>query len=644
MNDTRRDQLIDIVKREFIGPDPVDWEGMTQENGEEILSYPNNPLERYIAGILFPQEATEIDVQLPGQDPETDENETDVEGCADVQESVKSTDAVEYLEDAEELINRSNAYLPSAMSVTVAVEDGDTVRAEILAGTYQAVTSQDPENEREHRKFLREQICWTNDGHVIAMPSADQGIRKIPVGEIELQFDITCRYRRDNYTIYTITLENTRHRSGTGIRDDECFFQVSFKLFSDHGFRPLPDNQRVDYDNEEFQSNQLLYRNVKNYVIGHGCAADWEEAEGKVKIVSTEVFPTFDLKPIVPSVIPGIELEMLQMSDLGDFSIALKEFRILCDEYGSWINRLKSGMDELETGFESTAVRHIANCETCLQRMRNGVDLLGQNAEVRHAFQLMNRAMLLQQLHYNLPLQKWADDGNNKLVLENAIEMLPVATDRSTWYNSAHRVYGKWRPFQIAFILMNLEAMRFKDSPERDIVDLIWFPTGGGKTEAYLGLSAYTIFIRRIMNKDDAGTVILMRYTLRLLTAQQYERASSLICACEMIRRENLNLLGDERISIGLWVGGTTTPNKMENAVRAYEKLYAGRDDRNPFVMLKCPWCGAEMGVVEKTKGVRSLQGYKLIIGKHRKKSWYFSVPTTSTVISHQVTIPCLFI
>ena len=134
-------------------------------------------------------------------------------------------------------------------------------------------------------------------------------------------------------------------------------------------------------------------------------------------------------------------------------------------------------------------------------------------------------------------------------MLENAIEMLPVATDRSTWYNSAHRVYGKWRPFQIAFILMNLEAMRFKDSPERDIVDLIWFPTGGGKTEAYLGLSAYTIFIRRIMNKDDAGTVILMRYTLRLLTAQQYERASSLICACEMIRRENLNLLEIGRAS-----------------------------------------------------------------------------------------------
>lgn len=129
---------------------------------------------------------------------------------------------------------------------------------------------------------------------------------------------------------------------------------------------------------------------------------------------------------------------------------------------------------------------------------------------------------------------------------------------------------------------MNLRSMYDRNCNERGIVDLIWFPTGGGKTEAYLGLSAYTIFIRRLMNKDDKGTAILMRYTLRLLTAQQYERASAMICACDLIRNEHVDLFGKNRITIGLWVGSATTPNSIKAAVKAYEKLYNGGGN-NPF-------------------------------------------------------------
>lgn len=227
----------------------------------------------------------------------------------------------------------------------------------------------------------------------------------------------------------------------------------------------------------------------------------------------------------------------------------------------------------LSPEYAITADRHIRNCDICLSRMEKGIDLLEQNEEVRTAFQYMNLAMLMQQLHYNLPLQRWEDDGINDIRLINPVN-LPEVTNSNTWYGDKTR-YGKWRPFQLAFVLMNLRSMYDLDCNERGIVDLIWFPTGGGKTEAYLGLSAYTIFIRRLLDKADKGTVILMRYTLRLLTAQQYERASAMICACELLRKEHEDLFGKNRITIGLWVGGTTTPNHMdgsEGAVKKFER------------------------------------------------------------------------
>ena len=166
-----------------------------------------------------------------------------------------------------------------------------------------------------------------------------------------------------------------------------------------------------------------------------------------------------------------------------------------------------------------------------------------------------------------------------------------------------------WRPFQLAFILMNLRAITDPACPERDLVDVIWFPTGGGKTEAYLGLSAFTMFLRRLRNPDHAGTSILMRYTLRLLTTQQFQRAACLICACEIIRRREPQTLGFERFSIGLWVGGEVTPNTEENAVRTLRQLQSGRGV-NKFIMLSCPWCGTAMGPQQVGRSVRC-KGYR---------------------------------
>ncbi|MBQ7352732.1 MAG: helicase [Clostridia bacterium] len=614
--DTRREQIIDIVTREFIGPDPINKPGMIQENGEEILSS-DPPRIRYAAGILFPQKVS-IDSNTADENSEVVENDTPDMSAGDEPERHGGTK--EYLADAEEMINLSNAYQQSAISMTAAVLDSDTLIVNVSAGMYSSIKVADPETGIEHVKYPRIPLNWNNNGMPIDLPDETTGIKKYRVmhGEQEtrLVFAITYRYKYDGYSLYTFTLQNDLICE-TSIRDEDCYFQVQFDLISEQGFSPMPETEKLTSDND-YLSNQMLYRNIKTYAIGHGCAAKWDENEFPVKKLSTSIFPMHEIKPIVPSKIDGVSLEMYKMSDYGNKEETISELTAMCEKYAIWINGLSEKVSTIND--RGTAIRHIENCRRCLKRMKEGVELLKNDADVLFAFQLMNRAMLLQQLHYNLPLQKWVCEDGNTIHLKNPVEVLPDVSNQETWYGDKSR-YGKWRPFQLAFVLMNLKSMAKRNCNERSIVDLIWFPTGGGKTEAYLGLSAYTIFIRRIKNKNNAGTAILMRYTLRLLTSQQYERAAAMICACDVIRKEFEDKLGKNRISIGLWVGDATTPNTMKKAVDAYKKIYrdGSVSENSPIVILKCPWCGAQMGVVPTGKTYK-IPGYKKVPDGRKEK------------------------
>ena len=123
---------------------------------------------------------------------------------------------------------------------------------------------------------------------------------------------------------------------------------------------------------------------------------------------------------------------------------------------------------------------------------------------------------------------------------------------------------------------------------------------------------------KRDYNWDfSGGTTVFMRYTLRLLTTQQYERASSLICACDLIRKENLIDLGTEPITIGLWVGAKNTPNDNKTARNQFSALNGNNAIYEPynFIVMKCPCCGAQIGKLEqisqyvKIKGLRKEDG-----------------------------------
>lgn len=283
----------------------------------------------------------------------------------------------------------------------------------------------------------------------------------------------------------------------------------------------------------------------------------------------------------------------------------------LCELYREWIE----GLDEtiasdgaIPNDLLDAARRHVAAARLCLERMRYGVELLRGRADVRQAFASMNQAMLMQQIHYSISAspRDWKVSGRDLVLTESYAA--PAYTGTS----------NAWRPFQLAFILLNLRSIVEPNSSDRAIVDVIWFPTGGGKTEAYLGVAAFAILFRRLTEPDSAGTVVLTRYTLRLLTTQQYQRAASLICALEYLRRRSPQQLGNRPITIGLWVGSGVTPNTEEDAAASLQRMLREGGRENRFVLLSCPWCGARMGPQPVTNTSYKVRGYRQLAGPKR--------------------------
>ncbi len=395
---------------------------------------------------------------------------------------------------------------------------------------------------------------------------------------------------------------------------------------------------KVYNEDEEELSLALLYRNKKVYGTGHGTSVYWDIDRNGLGYIVNDFFPQIE----VPQMDFGIAdsnvnrgcLSMKFLSDLDPTPISdkISAMKTLIDSYASWIDDLQMMSEDeskLAIQFQSKAKEHIANCKEACERMNTGLSLLGKNPIITQAFLLANRAMFMQRIH--LKLQE-TDKYPGDLELQEHIKTLDYYKEGDNY---------SWRPFQLAFLLMSLQSIVTPDCQERDIVDLIWFPTGGGKTEAYLGLTAFTIFFRRISFPDNAGgTTVIMRYTLRLLAAQQFVRAATLICACEAIRKDSLSnkkypaySLGNEVISIGLWIGGDHTPNKNVGSYDSYgakehlEKLRDAKDasqiryakDRNnKFQILKCPWCGTKMVKDANAEGkVIGEWGYRLKNNKH---------------------------
>ena len=628
-----RDQLFDFLKKELIGPDPVP--PFVQENGEEILTN-EPPRLRYGAGILFPQTSTPQDIDvvdgkensLLEESSESIQNETpmpEIEG-----ENRSLGDVDDTADTNDDIINLANAYLPSVMGFSCYLkmpEEGLLVS--IRAGRYVQryfVTEKEKYSKVPKPAYFRESLDTVIHITTKNFPSVNDRSRNYEITinnqATGLALNITNRTIEGEKSlenqIYTFALVNNLKTSKGHIDNDSCFFQVEFSVKAKDKiacFSPYPEKlHSLNIDDEK--STQLLYRNHRTYAVGHGCAPFWDEdGQGNAFEISANVLPLYEMKSIIPVRFSDLQLTMYDMSDKGNQSHLTSKLTLLCDRYEDWINRkAEFAQSELSGGYRQTAERHIQNCMDCLARMRDGIKLIESDLDIKRSFSLMNRAMLTQQIHYGLKLREWQLGTDGVPVIEPREE--PDVQAPETWPDwseeeKGNTRLGSWYPFQIAFILMNLRSIARPEADERKLVDLIWFPTGGGKTEAYLGLAAFTIFFRRLRNSDDSGTTVLMRYTLRLLTAQQYQRAASLICACELIRSEHEAELGEGRITIGLWVGAGLTSNSRSDAVKALDKLSRGESKDNPFIILKCPWCGAKMGPVY--VGRLRIMGYRKI-------------------------------
>jgi hypothetical protein len=233
-------------------------------------------------------------------------------------------------------------------------------------------------------------------------------------------------------------------------------------------------------------------------------------------------------------------------------------------------------------GRSETVSGMVADMKTAARRVEAGIRTLAGDPRALDAFRTANRAMA-------------------------------HAARRRTWYSRGRKgtpaevAAPAWRPFQLAFILLALNGLTDETHGDRERVDLLFFPTGGGKTEAYLGLAAYTIVLRRLRAGTPlgCGVAVLMRYTLRLLTLDQLGRAAALVCALELERRAAPQRLGSWPFEIGLWVGSAATPNRIgkrgDTAPGSDETAYSrtNRFKRNPgaqpapIPIEECPWCGA---------------------------------------------------
>ena len=571
-----RDRIVAELKRELVGPSAVD---------ETLTEFPTS---RYVVGRLAPQNSR------------ISELENDPLGVGEDDEEAGTEDTQPPL---------TIAFNPSSIGLSFLIDNSSPqLSVEIEWGDYkreQVTGSRAHHWQRYQRTGRVEGLSVSLTGPIPQIKLANKAtnpknIRVSGLNDEAITLEGVVR-QIDEYRAVSVFLVNRRTEAGLTDRskDERWIYQTKLRITSADGnsiFVAKKLNTSVMGLEEEGETaiNNLLYRNAREFATGHGVAANWLQPtkhDTHSASVFTEFVPTYEAPQLVPpsDQDAGAILDMQLLAEATDSTTVVGMLEPLVVTYEKWTDSLAQRLNS-DPLFENHIMKEAGTdnlnaCRQCAKRLRDGLDLISDDDDVFEAFRFANRAMWDQRIHSN-----WAALNQELGEIQGSVTEHNESRNRT------------WRPFQIGFILANLTAVAREEHPDRSIVDLLWFPTGGGKTEAYLGLAAFVLASRRLRGDRDgmiagAGVSIIMRYTLRLLTVQQFQRATALLCACEVIRRERPDRWGEEPFQIGIWVGLRTAPNTFSDSRDALEALRQRKTPRtgSPVQLVSCPRCGTNL-------------------------------------------------
>lgn len=590
--------------------------------------------DRYLVGKLAPRDVAQggiegLDGPLANEDVE-EPIEAKVPGRHEPgAEFGTATGRLEPESDSDDEIDAASnqSLVPSSLGMTFCVDgDADKIEIEACWGRYERVPNDDHEllkRNGQKAKVWQRIPC----GGKILLPLIEGVIpHQAPDKEFpEIRVQGTVRTKNANGDrLVTLFLVNAQKEPDTN-RDTAWVFQPELIVRSEKNAakraifrrRPVLDVDGMDHEREALE---MIYRNRVEFAVGHGVAVHAETAEDITLAteVRTTVMPQYEVqvtetpgldpsdRPAMREMVTGGLLDMQRLATL-DIDQLANALNMLTMDYAAWIDEQRAHIGSEVSGYDVQSHQAIDRCQEIHARLQQGIEALKENEKALAAFRFANQAMAMQRVRsqYALAMRR----GENVTV-----DKFDVLKNRS------------WRPFQLAFLLLSIPALADPSHPDRiqpvdAYADLLWFPTGGGKTEAYLGVAAFTMAIRRMQGNlggydSSRGLAVIMRYTLRLLTLQQFQRATALICAMEMLRREALdrgdNSLGIQPFTIGLWVGNKVTPGTTKDSHQAIEdirnpdKYNAGM--ASPAQLTSCPWCGSEVAAgrdveIDKARG-----------------------------------------